>query len=211
MIMFLVFFFSSGLSAHGASVSFRRSSASVHTGRFKGAWVMTERPVAFPVWQEVRTPTEEILLFVTLLKSKEKGKKRKRESSSGACTDFRQSRGPPPSYVTPTACVTGWVTSVAPDGRRRTGAGKHTRNPLETHWRCTDHFAFPPCSPSLQCTFKLRFDAVTGDSISVLRWERDVCMAMQLLFSHHTPPTRTTSHDLLFFSQLCMFTAPLIL
>lgn len=39
---------------------------------------MTERPVAFPVWQEVRTPTEEILLFVILLKSKGKGEKKKK-------------------------------------------------------------------------------------------------------------------------------------
>lgn len=83
MIIFLVFFFfPSHLSADGASLSFRRSSASVHTGRFKGALVMTERPVAFPVWQEVRTPTEEILLFVILLKSKRKRKKRKRERAA---------------------------------------------------------------------------------------------------------------------------------
>lgn len=134
---------------------------------------MTECPVAFPVWQEVRTPTEEILLFVILLKieGKRGGGEKKRESSSGAGTDFIRSRGPPPSYVTPMACVTGWVTSVAPDGGRWTGAGKHTRNPPGTHWRCTDHFAFPrwapPCSPPLQRTFEFSLSTVTAYSVSV--------------------------------------------
>lgn len=141
---------------------------------------MTERPVAFPVWQEVRTPTEEILLFVILLKIEGKGeKKRKIESSSGARTDFRRSRGPPPSYVTAKACVTGWVTSTVAGGRRRTGADKHTRNPPGTHWRCTDHFALPrcapPCSRSRQRTVKFCWYAVTVYSISVRNVDGKIC------------------------------------
>lgn len=48
------------------------------TKPFKGGWAMTERPVAFPVWQEVRTPTEEILLFVILLKIEGKGEKKEK-------------------------------------------------------------------------------------------------------------------------------------
>lgn len=156
MMVFLFFFFFLGPTADGVSFSFRRSSASLNPGRLrlKGPerWRNVLFHVAFLGRQEVRTPTEEILLFVILLKIEGKWKKReeKRErdsSSSGACTDFRRRRGPPPSYVTPAACVTGWVTSVAPGGRRRTGAGKHTRNPPGTHWRCTDHFAFPHAAP----------------------------------------------------------------
>lgn len=78
MMVFLFCFFL-GPTADGVSLSFRRSSASLNPGRLrlKGPERNVLLHVAFPGWQEVRTPTEEILLFVIMLKIEGKWKKRK--------------------------------------------------------------------------------------------------------------------------------------
>lgn len=145
---------------------------------------MTERPVSCGISrlagsEDAHRGNPVVCYFAKNRRKVEKKKKKRKEresSSSGACTDFRRRRGPPPSYVTPAACVTGWVTSVAPGGRRRTGAGKHTRNPPGTHWRCTDHFAFPHSAPPFNLPF-------TSASLHVQFTVR-VCVTVRSRFLH---------------------------
>lgn len=105
--------------------AFSRPMFSKWSSPFKEACVMTEHPASCGMSRLAGSGERPQRKSCCLSAIQKKKREKKRKEKSGACKDFRNSSGPPPCYITLTACVTGRLTSVSPG---RASGGHQTEN-----------------------------------------------------------------------------------